>query len=67
MLIQLFPSLPEARQLFAVGISLVQTSCGMGVPYFDFRGNREDLNQWAVGDTFLYDTNTTRLQERTQS
>ena len=47
-LIQLFPSLPGVRQLFDVGISLVQTSCGMGVPYFGFTGNRDDLNQWAL-------------------
>ena len=47
-LIQLFPLLPGVRQLFDVAISLVQTSCGMGVPYFDFRGNRDDLSQWAL-------------------
>lgn len=46
-LIQLFPELPGSRQLIDVSISMVQTSCGMGVPYFSFTGERQDLNRWA--------------------
>lgn len=42
----LFPSAPGARQIFDVAIDLVQTSCGFGVPYFDFRGERSDLREW---------------------
>lgn len=44
----LFPPLPGARQIFVMDIELVQTSCGMGVPYFDYTGEREQLNQWAA-------------------
>jgi hypothetical protein len=44
----LFPPLPGARQLFDLSVELVQTSCGMGVPFFDYRGEREALNEWAV-------------------
>ena len=42
----LFPPLPGARQIFDVAIDLVQTSCGFGVPYFDFAGDRPDLRIW---------------------
>ena len=46
MLSALFPCLPGARQIFDVAIDLVQTSCGFGVPYFDFVGDRPDLRVW---------------------
>ncbi len=42
----LFPPWPGARQIFDVAIDLVQTSCGFGVPYFDFAGDRPDLPAW---------------------
>jgi Pyridoxamine 5'-phosphate oxidase len=41
-----FTPLPGARQVFVLEIDLVQTSCGMGVPFFDHVGTREDLNQY---------------------
>ncbi len=43
----LFPPLPGARQVFDLAIDLVQTSCGFGVPFFDYAGEREQLNEWA--------------------
>ena len=42
-----FEPLPGARQLFDLSIDLVQTSCGMAVPFFDYTGEREQLNTWA--------------------
>jgi hypothetical protein len=47
-MISLFPALPGARQVFDVAIDLVQSSCGFGVPFFDYAGEREQLNEWAV-------------------
>ncbi|MGM0593309.1 MAG: pyridoxamine 5'-phosphate oxidase family protein [Pseudomonadota bacterium] len=47
-LVGLFPSLPGTRQIFDVAIDLVQTSCGMGVPYFTYEGEREMLSEWAI-------------------
>ena len=47
-LFALFTPLPGARQLFDLQVDLVQTSCGMGVPFFDYAGDREQLNAWAV-------------------
>ncbi len=42
-----FPSLPGTRQIVRVGLESVQTSCGFGVPLYDFQGDREALVQWA--------------------
>ena len=44
-----FRPIPGARQIFDVAISSVHTSCGMGVPFFDYRGEREQLSDWARG------------------
>jgi hypothetical protein len=45
----LFNPLPGARQVFVLEIDLVQTSCGMGVPFYDHVETREDLNKyWAA-------------------
>ncbi|MFY0625474.1 MAG: pyridoxamine 5'-phosphate oxidase family protein [Reichenbachiella sp.] len=45
--ISMFPKIAGARQIFEMKIDLVQTSCGMAVPYMDFRGERTQLNAWA--------------------
>lgn len=42
-----FNPLPGARQIFDLEVDLVQTSCGMGTPYFDYVEDREHLNEWA--------------------
>ena len=63
----LFTSLPGARQIFELQVELVQTSCGMAVPHYDYRGEREQLNRWAErkGDSGLrrywIDKNSTSL------
>lgn len=43
----LFPALPGARQIFELTIDLVQSSCGMSVPLYDYVADRELLNDWA--------------------
>jgi hypothetical protein len=40
----LFNPLPGARQIFTLEVDLVQTSCGMAVPFFDFQGQRQQLS-----------------------
>ena len=47
-LFAMFDPLPGARQIFDLSISLVQTSCGMAVPFFGYVGEREQLNDWAT-------------------
>ncbi|WNO10708.1 pyridoxamine 5'-phosphate oxidase family protein [Teredinibacter sp. KSP-S5-2] len=42
-----FNPIPGARQIFDMQVDMVQTSCGMSVPYFDYVGERELLNEWA--------------------
>jgi hypothetical protein len=42
------PQIPGARQVFDLQVDLVQTSCGMSVPFFDYAGEREQLKEWAV-------------------
>ena len=36
-----------ARQIVLIDVDLVQTSCGYGVPLFDYRGERQSLERWA--------------------
>lgn len=43
-----FPPIPGARQIFDIKIDMVQTSCGMAVPFMDYIGEREELNKWAI-------------------
>lgn len=45
--ISLFPPTLGARNIFVLDVDLVQTSCGYGVPYFDYVGEREMMNTWA--------------------
>jgi hypothetical protein len=42
-LIPNFEEMPGARQIVRLDVDLVQTSCGMAVPYFDYRAERENL------------------------
>ena len=44
----LFNPIPGARQIFDLAVDLVQTSCGMGVPFFDYVNEREQLENWAI-------------------
>ncbi len=37
----------NARQIFVADIDLVQTSCGFGVPFFDYVGERSIMAEWA--------------------
>lgn len=46
-LIQLFPEIPGTRQIFDITITSAQTSCGMSIPFYDYKGERNELNDWA--------------------
>ena len=47
-LFSLFDPIPGARQVFDLAVDLVQTSCGMAVPFFDYVGERDQLKDWAI-------------------
>ena len=40
-----FEELPGARQIIRLAVDLVQTSCGMGVPNFDYKDDRQNLSR----------------------
>ncbi|MEH6910460.1 MAG: pyridoxamine 5'-phosphate oxidase family protein [Oceanicoccus sp.] len=42
-----FNPIAGARQVFDLTIDMVQTSCGMAVPFFDYVEEREQLKSWA--------------------
>ncbi len=43
----LFPENAGARQIIEMEVDLVQTSCGMAVPFMDFKEERTTLTTWA--------------------
>jgi hypothetical protein len=42
-----FTILPSTRQIIVADIDKVQTSCGFGVPYYQYNGERKHAHQWA--------------------
>ncbi|MEK7393221.1 MAG: pyridoxamine 5'-phosphate oxidase family protein [Fibrobacterota bacterium] len=42
-----FPGNPGARQVIEMRVELVQTSCGMSVPLYEYKGDRTLLDDWA--------------------
>ena len=43
-----FEQIVGARQIFDLAIELVQTSCGMSIPYFEYKGDRDTQIKWAT-------------------
>lgn len=46
-MIKHFDDVPQARQIYDLSIDMVQTSCGYGVPFFEYKGQRDTLSKWA--------------------
>ncbi|MEM9924014.1 MAG: pyridoxamine 5'-phosphate oxidase family protein [Cyanobacteria bacterium P01_D01_bin.50] len=42
-----FPEIPGSRQIIVADIERVQTSCGFGVPLYEYRSQRQTLINWA--------------------
>lgn len=51
-----FPSFDEQRQIIILTVTSAQTSCGFGVPIYDYKETRETLIEWAnkKGETGIY-------------
>lgn len=47
-LLTLFPPMLGSRNIFDLDIDLVQTSCGYGVPLFEFAAQRDLMDRWAT-------------------
>ena len=43
---RLFPTFQRARNVITIHIHRVTDSCGWGVPFFDYRGERDQLRRW---------------------
>jgi hypothetical protein len=43
-----FEEIPGARQIVRLQVELVQTSCGMGVPLFDYKEDRQNLVRYWI-------------------
>ncbi|CEJ47806.1 pyridoxamine 5'-phosphate oxidase family protein [Umezakia ovalisporum] len=43
----LFPQIQGIRQIVVADIERVQTSCGFGVPLYEYQGQRQNLINWA--------------------
>lgn len=41
-----FPTFERARGVITVHIERIADSCGWGVPFFEFRGERDQLKRW---------------------
>lgn len=46
-LFSLFPPIPGTRQIIVADIERVQTSCGIAVPLYEYKGQRQSLVTWA--------------------
>lgn len=42
-----FPQYDRARAVIRIEITRVSDSCGWGVPFYEFKGEREQLRRWA--------------------
>ncbi len=62
-----FPVFDGARQLYDMTVEMVQTSCGYGVPFYDFTGPRDTIEKWTADRgpegvrAYWADRNTTTL------
>ena len=45
--LSLFPAIAGTRQIVRVKVESVQTSCGFGVPFYEFLSDRQLLKEWA--------------------
>lgn len=50
-LLGLFPEIVGTRQIFRLGVDAVATSCGWSVPVFRIEHERDELVQWAGGQS----------------
>ena len=47
-LYSLFPPIVGTRQIIVADIDRIQTSCGFGVPLYEYQGQRQTLISWAM-------------------
>ena len=50
-MLALFPGFDRARGIFRVKVSRIYDSCGWGVPFYEFKGERDQLNRFIENKT----------------
>lgn len=45
-MLALFPGYDRARAIIRVKLTRIQDSCGWGVPFYEFKGERDQLRRW---------------------
>ena len=45
-MLALFPGFDRARGIFRVKLNRIQDSCGWGVPFYEFKGERDQLTRY---------------------
>ncbi|HEY5071236.1 MAG TPA: pyridoxamine 5'-phosphate oxidase family protein [Caulobacteraceae bacterium] len=48
----LFPAFARARAIVTMHITRVAESCGWGVPFFDYKGERDQLRRWVEARSY---------------
>jgi hypothetical protein len=44
--ISLFPKIPGARQIFDISVESAQDSCGMSIPFYEYKGEEGISRYW---------------------
>jgi len=47
-----FPGIERARNIVFVDVERIADSCGWGVPFYEFKGERDQLKRWAENRPF---------------
>lgn len=50
-MLALFPAFDRARGIFKLKLDRIQDSCGWGVPFYEFKGERDQLNRHVTNKT----------------
>jgi hypothetical protein len=50
-LVPMFPDMPTIRNFIVVDIDCIRDSCGYGVPFYEFKCERESLKNWRDNKT----------------
>lgn len=45
-MLAMFPGFDRARAIIRIKVSRIQDSCGWGVPFYEFKGERDQLRRW---------------------
>ena len=46
-MLTMFPGFDRARAIIKVKVSRISDSCGWGVPFYEFKGERDQLKRWS--------------------